>query len=424
MELRRTVSLFHAVLYGVGIIIGAGIYALIGPAAGMAGNSVWMSFLFAAIIASFTGLSYCELSSMFPKASAEYIYVKKASGLRFFAFITGWLVIFTGIISVATVSLGFAGYMKGFIDYPLAKIGIALIALLSFINYKGIKESSRANAFLVFVTVLGLIVVIFLGIPNFGKVNYLEMPFGITGILSAAALIFFAYIGFEDIANIAEETKNPRKNVSRAILISLLISTILYILVSISAVSLADWKDLGESNAPLALAVSNALGNKAFTLLSIVALFATSGTVLVILVATSRMVYGISKDRTLPKILGSVNKDTKTPAIAVFTVMFFSMIFVLIENISTVAHLTSLMALTTFATVNFSLILLRYKMPRMRREFHVPLNIGKFPIIPFLGMLLCMFMVSQFEAKLLVLGLWTLVSGIAAYFIFMKRIIE
>jgi len=424
MELKRSVGLTQAVFYGVGIIVGAGIYALVGPAAGMAGNSVWMSFLIAAIIASFTGLSYCELSSMFPKAAAEYIYVKKAFGLRFFAFITGWLVVLTGIISAATVSLGFAGYLKNFFDYPLAKIGIVLIALLSYINYKGIKESSRINSFLVCITLLGLITVIFVGIPHFGSVNYLEMPFGITGILSAAALIFFAYIGFEDIVNIAEEAKNPRKIISRAIIISLLISTTLYMLVSISTVSLANWKELGASNAPLAFAVSNVLGEKAFVFISITALFATAGTVLVVLIVTSRMMYGMSKERTLPRILGSVNRETRTPAVAVFTVMAFSMIFVLIGNIKTVAHLTSLIALITFTTVNFSLILLRYKMPNMKREFHVPLNIGKFPIIPFLGFASCLFMVFHFEPSLLVLGLWALLSGILAYFIFMKKIIE
>ena len=424
MKLRRVISLRQVIFYGVGVIIGAGIYSIIGPAAGITGNSLWISFLVAAITALFTGLCYCEISTMFPKAAAEYVYVRKAFGSRFFAFLIGWLVIITGVLSAATVSLGFAGYFKSLFGFSLIPIALVLIAALSFINFKGMKESSRFNTFLVFVTIIGLLAVIFTGAPSFGKVNYLEFPSGYKGVFSAAILIFFAYIGFEDIANVAEETKNPRKVLPRAIIFSVLITTVFYILTSISAVSLADYKELAASDAPLSLAVSKVFGQRAFIFISATALFTTAGTVLIILVVTSRMLYGMAKERSLPKFLTSLHQNNRTPWLAVLTTAFFSMIFVFLGDIRSVAELTSLAALVTFTTVNISLIWLRYTMPNVKRTFRTPLNIGKYPIMAFLGIFSTLFMIFQFNLNMLFVGLGILLSGLIAYSFFVKEIKE
>ena len=143
--LNRTVGLLGAVTYGIGIILGAGIYVLIGPAAGLAGNSVWVSFIIGALISSLTGLSYAELSTMFPKAAAEYIYVKRAFKSELLAFLTGWLIIFTGIVSMSTVALGFAGYFKAIFSLPIVFIASILIVLLSFLNFMGIEKSSKVK---------------------------------------------------------------------------------------------------------------------------------------------------------------------------------------------------------------------------------------------------------------------------------------
>ncbi len=424
MKLKRAVGLFEATFYGIGIIVGAGIYALIGPAAGMTGNSLWLSFIIGAIIASFTGLSYAELSTMFPKAAAEYVYVRRAFGSRFLAFLIGWLIVFTGMISAAAVSLGFAGYFKGLFNLPIVPVAVLLIGFLSFINYKGIKESSRFNIVLTSATIFGLLVIIFLGIGSFGKVNYFEFPFGINGVMSAAALIFFAYIGFEDIVNVAEETRNPRKTIPRALFLAIIITSILYILTAISAVSLVNWKDLSLSSSPLALAASQVFGNKAFLLLSITALFATAGTVLIILVVTSRMIYGISKEKSLPEFLALIHSKTRTPWLAVFFVMIFSMIFVSVSDIKTVAEVTSLSMFVTFTIINFSLIWMRHTMPRIRRAFRVPLNIGNYPVTAFLGLFSTVFMIFQFDVSLIKFGLGILVAGVATYLIYMIRTSE
>jgi len=430
MKLRRELGLLEATIYGVGIILGAGIYAIIGKAAGLAGNALWLSFLFGAVVASFTGLSYAELSTMFPKAAAEYIYVRKAYGSKFLAFLIGWLIIFAAIVSVSAVSLGFSGYfidlIGKFLILPFSEniliiiTSFVLIAVLSFINLRGIKESSKFNMVFTVIEVIGLIIVIVLGLGSFGKVNYFDSPNGINGILSATTLIFFAYLGFEDIANIAEETKEPRKNIPMAFVFAILFTTLLYILVSISAVSLANWQDLASSPAPLAFAVSQVLGNSAYFVLSFIALFATSNTVLILLIVASRMMYGMSKEKSLPEQLSMLDKETRTPWVAVIAIMLFSFVFVLPSKIEIVASMTSLISFITFAAVNLSLIWLRFTMPKMKRTFRMPLNIGKFPVLAFLGLIFCVFMIFQFDLILILFGFGILALGAVGYFVINK----
>lgn len=422
LSLKREVGLFGATSYGVGIILGAGIYALIGPATSVAGNSIWISFIIGALISSFTGLSYAELSAMFPKAAAEYVYVKSAFKNELLAFLTGWLIIFTGAVSASTVALGFASYFKALFNFPIIFTALVLVALLSFLNFCGIEESSRVNVLFTAIEIAGLLLIIFLGMGKFGKVNYLETP-SIHGIFAAAALMFFAYLGFEDIVNIAEETKNPTKNLPRALILSVLITAIFYVLVALSAVSLADWKALGDSDAPLAYAASKAMGDTAFSAMSYIALFATANTVLIISIVGSRMIYGMAKDGALPPILSKVHPKTRTPWVAVICVMLLSMFFVLLGDIELVAGITSFGVFITFAFVNLSLILLRYKKPKLKRSFKAPINIGKFPVIAFLGLVSCALMVTQFDLNVVLFGTFVVGLGVIAHGICKRKII-
>lgn len=187
MELKRAVGLFTLTMYGVGIILGAGIYALIGKAAGETGNSIWLSFLISSIVSIFSGLSYMELISMFPVSAAEYVYVKHSFRNRLVAFSVGWIEIFADFIAASTVSLGFAGYFIGLFGGQLVIIALTLIVVLSLVNFWGIAESTRLNVIFSFVEVCGLLLLIFTAIPYFGSVNYLEMTHGVTGIFSASA---------------------------------------------------------------------------------------------------------------------------------------------------------------------------------------------------------------------------------------------
>lgn len=417
-SLRREIGLFESTSYGVGIILGAGIYALIGPAAGMAGNSVWASFVIGALISSFTGFSYAELSAMFPKAAAEYVYVKNSFRSELLAFLTGWLIIFTGAVSAATVALGFAGYFKALFNYPMVPTAFILILSLSFLNFCGIKESSRVNILFTAIELMGLLLIIFLGIQNFGKINYLEAP-SVQGVLAAATLIFFAYLGFEDIVNIAEETEEPTKNVPKAIILSIIITTLLYVLVALSTVSLADWKVLGSSEAPLAYAASKALGNVAFSIMSYIALFATANTVLIISIVGSRMVYGMARDGVLPSSLLKVHRKTGTPWTAITCITVLSLLLlVLLQDIKFVAGITSLGVFITFLLVNLSVILLRYQEPELTRPFKTPLNIGKFPLISLFGLISCTLMITQFDLNAILSGVLVLGMGTAIYMIY------
>ena len=391
-ELKKELGLFQVVLAGIGVILGAGIYALIGIASGIAGNAIWLAFVIGAVIAMLTGLSYAELSSIFKRDSGEYNYIENAFNKKL-ALIIGIVIILAGIITAATVSLGFANYFSALFKTPIVYMAILITLVLSLINYYGIKGSSWINSFSTIVETLGLLIIIVLGIKYIGNVNYLEMPNGFNGVLEATALIFFAFLGFDNIIKLAEETKNPQKTIPKAIILSIIISSVIYILVAISAVSILGWQELSMSSAPLADVAARSLGGIAFLVLAIIALFSTGNTVLVTLITTSRMVYGMAEEKSLPKKLMLVDKKTKTPWIAIFLIMLVTILFILIGDIRVVAEFANLGLFITFAFVNLAVVVLRYKKPWLSRKFTVPLNIGKFNIPSILGFLFALFMV-------------------------------
>ena len=416
-------GLFHTTMYGIGLILGAGIYVLIGEAAGIAGNAVWLSFIFGAIAAVFAGLSYAELASMYPKAAAEYVFVKNAFRSNFLAFIIGWLTLFTSIIAAATVALGFGGYFASIFDYPIIISAVLLIGILSFVNFFGIRESSWTNIVFTIIEAAGLALIIYIGFTftTAEPINYFENPFGISGISLAFVLIFFAFIGFEDIVNIAEETKNPKKVLPRAIILSISITAIIYILVSLSAIQVLSWQELGSSLAPLADVAERAFGSTGQFTMSLIALFATANTVLIILLAGSRILYGMAVQRSLPLLLGKVHFKTKTPWVAVLVIMLISTIFVFIENIVTVANITVFAIVITFAMVNLSVILLRYREPTLERPFRTPINIGKFPILSLFGVIISAYMIAQFNAYVISVGVGIVAAGALFYVFYSKR---
>jgi basic amino acid/polyamine antiporter, APA family len=437
--LKRAITLKQAIIYGIGIILGAGIYALIGEAAGVAGNAVWLAFIVAAIIAALSALSYAELSKLFPKSAAEFIYVQETTKSKQLAFFIGFLTVLTGLISAAAVALGFAGYFKVFFDFlipvfpilgsiPLSvlviSVAILIILILSLINYKGIEESAKLNTIFTIIEAGGLVFIIIIGLSFIGAVDLLAVPSGATlfsmdffaPLLGAAALIFFAYIGFEDIANIAEETKNPKKTVPLALLISLFVTTIIYVLVAIVAVSVVPAQKLAEAGAghsisegPLALVASTALASPIGGLLfTFVALFATANTILILLIVTSRMFYGMSRENTLPKSLSKLHKKNKTPYIAIAVSAIIAIIFCLNGSIGDIAALTNLGVFLTFFAVNASLVLYRFKNRKEKQipGFCVPLNIGWFPIFPAIGAIFCLIMFfTQYWNPINVLGI-------------------
>ena len=415
-KLKRSLSLFHVTMYGIGIILGAGIYALIGEAAGLAGNALWISFVLGAVIASFTGLSYAELGSMYPKEAAEFVYTKKAFKRQQLSFLLGWLIIFIGVVAAATVSLGFGNYLSSMTGVNPILAGGGLIVALSLLNFWGIEQSARANILFTLVELSGLLIIIFLGFTygNMGSTDLFFSPTGFSGIFAGAILIFFAYIGFEDVVNVAEETKDPRRAIPLALFISIAVTTIIYILVSIASVSLLPWETLAASAAPLADVAESAVPGFS-SLLSIIALFATANTVLIIMIVQSRMVYGMARERSLPKFLGRIHHVRRTPWISIFLIMFVALAFISIGNIRTIAEVTNFGVFVTFILVNSALIVLRYRQPRTRRPFRVPLNIGKFPILPAIAIIFALCMLLSLDLHVVGIGAGILVAGFIFY---------
>jgi len=397
-KLKRRVSLFGVTAYGIGNILGAGIYALIGEVVGHTGNFSWIAFIIASVIGALTGLSYAELSAMYPKSAAEFVYTEEAFKIRLLSFLIGWIIIFSGIFSAATVALGFAGYLANLIGispiFLVVIFAVLLIVILSLINFVGIRASTWTNILFTFIEAFGLILIIIIGIPYLGTVNYFVLPIGGTfgAIFSAVALIFFAYIGFEDIANIAEEVKEPARNLPRAIIYSIIITTVLYCLTAISVVSILPYGEIADSQAPLSSVVSAVLGPVGGIIMSFIALFATANTVLIMMIVTSRMMYGMARDKALPEGLSKVSPKLKTPALAVLVTMVLTIIplgLYFFGDISTVADATVFGVLITFFLVNLSLIVLRKKKPELERPFKLKPNIRWLPIISLLGCIAC-----------------------------------
>ncbi len=421
-QLQRHLGLFQTTMYGIGLILGAGIYALIGDAAGEAGNTVWISFSLAAIASVFTGLSYAELSSMYPKAAAEYSFVKNAFGSNFPAFIVGWLTLFVAIVSASAIALGFGGYFSNLFGPPVIFCAISVIIALSFVNFIGIRESSSMNIIFTLIEAAGLGMIIWIGLTLFGDVSidYFDAPQGIPGIFSAFTLAFFAYIGFENIANIAEEIRNPKKVLPRAIILAISITAIIYILVSVSAIRVLSWQELDASIAPLADVAKRALGPQAHIAIAAIALFATTNTVLIMLVSGSRILYGISNDKSLPSIFSRIHSKRNTPWAAVLVIGFLSVLFTLAGDLSTVANISVFGIIMVFILVNFSLIWLRFKQPNAERQFKVPLSVKKLPILPVLGIITPVFGAVQFEPYIIMMGMVVVVLGVLFYFAYNK----
>ena len=411
VQLRRTLGLFEVTLSGIGVILGAGIYALIGEAAGLAGNAVWISFVLSAVIAVFTGLSYAELASMFPKASAEYEYTSQAFG-PFLAFVIGWLIIFTGVTGAATVSLGFSSYFQALTGAPLLLSALILLAVLSAVISVGIRQSTRLVVIFTVIEALGLVLIILGGIPYLGRVDLLEMsPLGFSGIFQASALIFFAFIGFEEMVKLSEETKDPEKNIPRGLILAISVSIVLYIMVALSASSVLGWERLSHSSAPFAEIAYSAFGPGASTIISIIALFATINTVLLLLLASSRIIYGMAQSGSLPQILASVHPLTRTPLAATLICMILAMAFVFLEDIAFVASVSNFTIFVTFIVINAVLIVLRYRKPAMNRPFQVPFTWGRLPLLPVLGIFFNAFMLAQLTWQVSAIGFGLMILG-------------
>jgi basic amino acid/polyamine antiporter, APA family len=419
--LKREASLFQVVAYGVGNIIGAGIYVLVGQAAGLSGGLIWLAFLVGAVIALFTGLSYAELSSMYPRAASEYVFLGRAYGNRLLSFLTEWTMLLTEIVAAAAVSVGFAGYLSTELNFPEIPVAAVLLIILTLISIGGVKDSLRLNTVLSLVAISGLALVVIAGIGRFGTVSYSASPFGLSGVLGAAVLVFFAYIGFDNMSNLSEETKDPEKTIPRGLLIAVGITTVLYVLVGVATVSLASLERLSSSSAPLAYAVSTSLGPVAYDLLTVIALLTTFNTVLVLLIVSSRIIYGMAREGALPSFLGKISRRTRTPTIASLMILAITLAILPLGKVGIIAKITSFGSLLTFALVNVALLHLRRVAPHLRRPFRTPLSVGWVSITALIGVVSCLALLTQFDWLSISLGLVLPFSGLLIHLLMHGR---
>jgi APA family basic amino acid/polyamine antiporter len=427
-ELARSLGLWTAAGIGIGAIIGTGIFVLIGVAAGLAGPSVILSFLVAGFVALLSGLSAAELSSFITEAGASYIYTTKAFG-AFPGFIVGWMKSFDYIIGASAVSLGFAAYLAYFFGIPpenatLVAIGTIWPLFLMLLNLKGMKEASGTNNLLVILKVSALVLFILVGgsfILLHGDYSHYSpfFPNGVDGMLTGASIIFFAFIGFNTVAMVAEEVIDPGRNVHRAIILSFAVCTLLYIGVAIVAVGLVDWQTLGTSKAPLELALGIATDNPfILRFVAVSALFATTSVILSSLIGASRALFAMARQGVIPRPLARISPQGIPSATVLLSGGVISLIVLMTNaDLTWLASIFNFGTLLTFFFINASLLRLRQTMPDANRRFSVPF----YPYTPVLGMLSCVALAFFLNINAILAGAGWITVGILAYVVNQRR---
>jgi APA family basic amino acid/polyamine antiporter len=410
-SLRRVLGLVEVTAGGVGIIIGAGIYVLLGAATAEAGALVWVAFLAAAALSALTGLSYAELSSMFPSAAGEYAYTRHAMP-EWLAFVVGWTMVLGLVVAAATVSIGFARYVKYFLDIDVRVASLALLVLVAAVAMAGIKQSARLTVGLSAVQVGGLVFVAAIGLPHIGDVDLLSGP-GLGGVLAGAALVFFAFIGFDEVITLAEETRDPTRTIPRALLLALALSTALYVGVAIASVSVLGAATLAGSPRPLADVMAHVLGSRGATVVAAIAVLTTINTTLLVLTAASRVVYGMAKARRIPEAFAAVHPRRGTPIRAIVTVAVLATVFAGFGDFTIIAAVTDFAVYVVFIAVNATVIVLRRTQPDRARPFAVGGAIRGVPVLPLFGLASVALMITQLETVAIVVGLAACAVGVA-----------
>ena len=387
--LKRSLSLPLITFYGLGTILGAGIYVLIGEVAGAAGMMAPLAFFLAAAIAGFTGLSYAELSSRYPFSGGEAVYVEQAFGQRWLCAITGWAVVLTGTVSAATLASGFAGYLQQFVQVPAWAAVCLLVFTLTAVAVWGIKEAVWAAGIMTLIEAGGLLLVIWVAGDSLGTLperwpdlwpdaNLASWA----GISAGAFLAFYAFIGFEDMVNVAEEVKDARKTMPLAIVLALCTATALYVLVALVAVLSVPLDQLMHSSAPLVTVLGDAPGSFRFAITTI-SIVAIANTALAQFIMTSRMIYGMAGQATAPAIFRDVHPLTRTPIKGTLFIAAIVLVLALSLSFVTLAQTTSSIVLGVFILVNAALIRLKLNTP-------APVDAKQYPMwVPAIACLFC-----------------------------------
>ena len=367
-ELRRAISGRMLLFFIIGDVLGAGIYALVGEVGGRIGGAIWAAFALALALALFTAFAYAELVTKYPQAAGAALYVNKAFRQPFFTFMVAFAVMCSGLASAATLARAFGGdYLSEFVTLPTALVGLAFIAVMTLVNFRGIGESVKLNVALTVVELTGLLLVVLIGaaalMSGEGEpsraLEFTDDEAVPLAIMGGAGLAFFALIGFEDSVNVAEEAEDPSRNYPRALFGGLLVAGAIYILVTVVASMAVPTGTLAGSDGPLLEVVSLgplAMSTKVF---SAIALFALANGALINLIMASRLVYGMSREGILPRVFGRVHTERRTPYVAIVSTALIAMALVVTGDLSDLADTTVLLLLLVFTAVNVAVLVLR-----------------------------------------------------------------
>ncbi|MBM3544039.1 MAG: amino acid permease [Alphaproteobacteria bacterium] len=396
-KLVRSIGPAQMALYGLGSMLGAGIYGLMGKVAGEVGNAIWLAFLVALIAALLTAFSYASLGSRYPRAAGAAYVTERAYGWPLLSFVVGLALVCSGLTSIATQSRVFAANIAalfGLEALPVEWLAIGFLLILTGLVFRGIRESMWVNVLCTLIEAGGLLLVVAVGISYWGSVDYFEMPASVGAdlpmllIMQGAVLAFFAFIGFEDMYNVAEETRDPERTVPLGLILAMAMAATLYIAVAVTAVSVVPWQELAEAPGPITEVVNRAAPAIPSIVFTFITLFAVANTALVNYITASRLLYGMSRQGLLPAMLGNVHDERRTPHFAIGALFLVLAPLALLGTITELAAATVLLLLGVFTVVNGALFVLKRRKGEKQGRFEVPL------IVPALGAIVCLTLIA------------------------------
>ncbi|MEE1939005.1 amino acid permease [Streptomyces sp. TRM 70361] len=428
--LRRSLGVWQLTAISIGATLGTGIFVVLGEAVPEAGPAVVLSFALAGVTALFSALSYAELAGTIPVAGSAYSYTYATMG-ELLGWVIGWCLILEYGVSVAAVAVGWGEYLNELLDgtvgvtlpdalaAPPGEGGLfnlpalLLVLLATALLLGGVRESATANAVMVVVKIAALLMFCAVAVTGVRAGNYTPfMPLGLAGVNAAAATLFFSYIGFDAASTAGEEARNARRDLPRAIILSLAVVTVLYCLVAAVAVGALDWRGFTGSEAALAGILQRVTGQAFWSvLLSLGAVVAIASVVLAVLYGQTRILFAMARDGLIPGIFSRVHPGTGVPRANTLFVAAFCGLLAAVIPLGRLADATSIGTLFAFALVNVAVIVLRRTRPDLPRGFRVPL----FPLLPALGFAFCAWTMAGLDAVTwTVFGLW-LAGGLGVY---------
>lgn len=417
-KLARTLGLLDATSIGIGAIIGAGIFVILGLAVGMAGPAIFLSIIVSAVAALLTALSYAELSTAIPKEGGVYSFAREAiSPLA--GFMTGWLFMFGNVVAGSAVAIGFAGYFSAW--FPSIPVGAtaALVCLVATaLNLRSVKGSSSVNNAIVALKLAVLFAFVLFGLSHIRPENYVPfMPGGLGGVLGGASLFFFAYGGFGRITTVAEEVKDPKRTLPQAILLAIGVSTIVYILVGLVAVGVMPYLALSSSGSPIADASRYMMTGAGWLTTAVIigALLSTFGVVLTSVLGVSRVFFAMARNGEFPKSASEIHGRFQTPHVAVIATGVIMSAIAYSGNLRAVAEISNFALLFYYAMSNIAAIQLR-ACTSLKPTFKTPF----YPLVPALGVLSCLVLLFFLGSGAWIIGASVIVLGLAYYRLFVK----